>query len=399
VTARAVRAVVPTTHLRFCKPVEDHVTYAITDAVKRSIKNTPAVATLARNVYNDFEMLRHSVADQFPRLIRPRRHRITMAVTALCNARCVGCRYGRDFMPGQVLPLDVVYEVLEDASACGFSVVRLYGGEPLLHKDLPHMVRRCRELQLKPYVTTNGVLLDRKIEALFEAGLRDITIGFYGLEDDYDRYVQIPGLFRRLERSIAKSKDMYGGELSLQMNWLLHRSSCSVETFHKVCAFAQRYEMSMQIDLIHYSLPYFQEGPDRMLQFRPEDRPMIEDVVRAILRTKLQKPWLITASLPMLRSIPDWLLKGPQMKVPCTAYEMVWIGADGTVQLCYVAFPLGNLRHQRLREMLTRQAYKQAARDAFQLNCPNCHCSANDRIMRHRQSRAQYSIPWEREDS
>ena len=29
--------------------------------------------------------------------------------------------------------------------------------------------------------------------------------------------------------------------------------------------------------------------------------------------------------------IPDWLLLGPEMRVPCTAYEMAWVGADGTV--------------------------------------------------------------------
>lgn len=342
-------------------------------------------------------MVRHSVLHTFPALIRPRGRKITIAVTAKCNARCIGCRYGRDFMLGECLPFGMVSEALEDAKECGFDVVRLYGGEPLLHKDLPRMVGRCQELGLKPYVTTNGVLLGNKIGALFEAGLRDITIGFYGVEDEYDQYVQIPGLFRRVEHSIAKLRDNYGDQISLQMNWLLKRPSCNLDAFHKACAFAERYAMSIQIDLVHYSLPYFDEGPDRMLQFRSEDRNMIEEVVREIIRTKEEKPQLITATVPMLRSIPDWLLLGPGMKVPCTAYEMVWIGADGTVQLCYVTFPLGNLREARLRDMLAGDEYRRAARNAFQLNCPNCHCGANERIMRHRASRQRYSVPWETE--
>ncbi len=36
-------------------------------------------------------------------------------------------------------------------------------------------------------------------------------------------------------------------------------------------AFARRYGLRVQVDLIHYSLPYFTEGPERMLQFRPQD--------------------------------------------------------------------------------------------------------------------------------
>ena len=364
------------------------------ESVKRTIKKRPALASVARHAIQDFEMYRHSVADVFPGIIRPRQHRLTVAITARCNARCLGCRYGRDFMPGQVLSYDLVSNALEDASAWGFEVVRLYGGEPLLHKDLPRMVERCRELDLKPYLTTNGVLLGRRIKDLFSAGLRDITIGFYGVEAAYDEYVQIPGLYRRVEQSIEKLRSLYPDEVSLQMNWLLKRTSCTVEEFEQACEFAERFGMSMQIDLIHYSLPYFQEGPERMLQFRADDRARIEEVVDAILRKKREKPGLITASLPAIRSIPDWLLEGPGMRVPCTAYEMVWIGADGTVQLCYVTFPLGNLHEARLGELLSHRDYSCAARDAFSLNCPNCHCSASDRVMRHRPSRQRYSVPW-----
>ena len=30
--------------------------------------------------------------------------------------------------------------------------------------------------------------------------------------------------------------------------------------------------------------------------------------------------------------------------------KLVWIGADGSVQLCDVAFPLGNVNERRLRD-------------------------------------------------
>ena len=83
------------------------------------------------------------------------------------------------------------------------------------------------------------------------------------------------------------------------------------------------------------------------------------------------------------------------MRVPCDARKLIWVGADGTVQLCYVTFKLGNIRERPLREMLFTPTHRQAARDAFRLNCPNCHCERNERILKHLPSRLKYrdSLP------
>jgi cyclic pyranopterin phosphate synthase len=176
----------------------------------------------------------------------------------------------------------------------------------------------------------------------------------------------------------------------MQLNWLFMRPTASVAAFHDAVRFAERFGMSMRIDLIHYSLPYFQEGPDRCLQFRAEDRPVIEEVVGEMLALQRAQPRLFQHSVEGLRSIPDWLILGPDMKVPCTAYEMMWVGADGTVQMCYVTFPLGNLHQTRLRDLLGTRAHCAAARAAMTLDCPNCHCSSNERVMRHFASRRRY---------
>jgi cyclic pyranopterin phosphate synthase len=361
---------------------------------KSLVRNRPRSRSFVRSVDERIELARHSLAGLAPAFIRPRRRRLTIAVTARCNVRCLGCRYGRDFMPGAELPYAKVREVLEDAAATGYSTVRLYGGEPLLHPDLPRMVADCRTLGLNPYVTTNGILLEHRFRGLYEAGLRDVTIGFYGVGQDYDRYVQTPGSFRRLERSLAAIREDHGAEVDLQMNWLLMRPTCSVESFREARSFAERFGMRIQIDLIQYSLPYFQEGPDRELQFTASDRPVIDEVVAEMLQAKSEHPALINQSAETLRSIPDWLIKGPKMRVPCTAYDMIWIGADGSVQLCYVTFRLGNVHARRLRDLVGTPEHLAAARSAFSLQCPNCHCQAGDRIMRHRLSRKHYAAPF-----
>ncbi len=311
-----------------------------------------------------FDAARHAVAEHVPALIRPEPRNLTVAVTARCNLRCEGCRYGRDFMPGAELPLEVVRTLCDDAAALGFRDLRLYGGEPLLHRDLPAMVEHARTRELRPVqCTTNATLLERRIDELWAAGLRCATVGFYGTGADYDAYCHRRGAFRRVEQGLFAVRERYGDEFELRLNWLLSRASCDPRVVTGVLEFARRLRASVQVDLVHYSLPVLlTEGPDRWLQFRPEDRASIDAVVDVLLQVKRAEPERLDHTEMGLRSIPDWLILGPRMRVPCDKYRMLWVGADGTVQLCYVTFRLGNLHEHRLREMVNTAAHKRAAR-------------------------------------
>jgi len=368
---------------------------SLTGRLRETAKSVARASPVVKRSFKEAEYglgaLEHGLGQFVPAVIQPRPRRITIAVTAYCNLRCIGCRYGRDFMPGQQLTLDEVKGLLDDAKAAGVETVRLYGGEPLLHPDLPAMVRHAIGLGLSTYVTTNGLLLRQKIDALYEAGLRDITIGFYGTEGEYDSYTQRPGRFARLEEGLEYARSRYGSALSLQLNYLIMRPSCGLDALRAGWAFAERFGMTFHTDLIHYSLPYFTDGKEGDLQFRPEDAPALGALVAELARLKQAHPERIRESLASINSIPDWLLKGPGMRVPCDARKLIWVGADGTVQLCYVTFKLGNIRERRLRDMLFTPTHRQAARDAFSLNCPNCHCERDERILKHLPSRLKYS--------
>jgi hypothetical protein len=62
-----------------------------------------------------------------------------------------------------------------------------------LNPDLPVMVKHAVSLGLSTYATTDGLLL-KKIGRPCEAGLRTLTVGFYGA--NCDRYVQRDGRYR-----------------------------------------------------------------------------------------------------------------------------------------------------------------------------------------------------------
>lgn len=363
------------------------------ESVARSVaRMIPATKPALRAGYLAGERMLSSLAPTWPSLVRARTEKITIAITARCNLRCQGCKYGRDFMPGAQLPLEIVEQLLEDAAAAKIPAVRLYGGEPLLHPDVTRMVATATRLGVDCYMTTNALTLDKKIEALHAAGLRKVTIGYYGEGDAFDDYVQRPGRYERLVQSLENTRRMFGpDQLDIQFNFLLSRRSATIEAVDRLVRFADRFQASIHIDVVHYSLPYFQEGRERELQFGPGDRGAVEKVIRHLLRLKALRPTLLTESATALASIADWALKQEAMRIPCDARKLLWVGADGSVMLCYVTFPLGNLHEQRLSDILYTNAHHKAAQDAFQLNCPNCHCEAASRVEKHRPSFRKYA--------
>lgn len=363
----------------------------LAELIRPVVRNHPSLRRALESVDGGVDLLRHSTAAVFPSIIQPDPRMIYITLTANCNLRCVGCRYGRDFMPGAQLPWPVVRDLLDDAKTLGIQGIRLYGGEPLLHKDLCRIVAHARSLGLNPWLTTNGILLREKIDDLYHAGLRSIAVGFYGTEDDYNAYVQRGNQYARMVAGIAYTRERYGMEVALRLGWVLMRPTCNLAAVREMWNFVLSYSIPVGISLIHYSLPYFTEGPNRELQFRPDDRPAIEEIVAELLRLKAERPDLVLQSALALRSIPDWLIKGPAMKIPCDRYRLIWVGADGTVQMCYVTFPLGNLHRKRLAQMLFSPEHRQASRDAFALKCPNCHCAYDTRIQAHARSRLKYS--------
>jgi cyclic pyranopterin phosphate synthase len=360
--------------------------------VGRLLKNHPEVKRSLKSAGRKVDLLRNTAAQILPQIIQADTHHIFIAVTANCNLRCLGCRYGREFMAGSQLPWPVVRDLLDDAKDLGVDGIRFYGGEPLVHKDIVRMVEHSIRRGLPTWLSTNAILLKDKIDDLYKAGLRSIEIGFYGTDEEYNRYVQRENQYTRVVESIAYTRERYGTDVSMGLCWVLMRPTCSVDSVRRVWAVAQRFAIPMGVNLLHYSLPYFADGPEGELQFRPEDGPAIQQVVEELLRLKEERPELLHQSARALRSIPDWLRLGPRMRVPCEAHNMLWVGADGTVQLCYVTFKLGNLHQDRLRALLFTDAHQKAARQAFGLHCPNCHCGYDTRIDTHLPSLIKYSF-------
>jgi MoaA/NifB/PqqE/SkfB family radical SAM enzyme len=85
-------------------------------------------------------------------------------VTYRCNATCSFCDIWE--RPSPYVTLENVGENLRDLRAMGVKVIDFTGGEPLLHRELPEMLRMAKKLGFITTVTTNTLLYPKLAERL-----------------------------------------------------------------------------------------------------------------------------------------------------------------------------------------------------------------------------------------
>jgi len=107
---------------------------------------------------------------------------LRVSLTDRCNLRCTYCMpaEGLDWLPHEETLTDdeVVRLIGIGVGLLGVTEVRFTGGEPLLRRGLPDIVRRTKELDPSPEVslTTNGLGLSRTATALRDAGLDRVNV-------------------------------------------------------------------------------------------------------------------------------------------------------------------------------------------------------------------------------
>ena len=107
---------------------------------------------------------------------------LRVSLTDRCNLRCTYCMpaAGLPWLDAEQLlaPDEIVRLVRIAVTRLGVTKVRFTGGEPLLAKHLEHVVAEAAALQPRPELalTTNGVLLARRAEALARAGLDRVNV-------------------------------------------------------------------------------------------------------------------------------------------------------------------------------------------------------------------------------
>ena len=139
---------------------------------------------------------------------------LRISVTDRCNFRCVYC------MPSEGVPLKSheeiltfreIVEVVRVGARMGINKIRITGGEPLVRKDLPELIKMISEIEGIEDIgmTTNGVLLPGFAKELKSAGLNRVNVSLDTLD---------PVKFREITRLGELNDVLTGIDAALKEN-------------------------------------------------------------------------------------------------------------------------------------------------------------------------------------
>ncbi|CQR46562.1 Cyclic pyranopterin monophosphate synthase [Paraliobacillus sp. PM-2] len=128
---------------------------------------------------------------------------LRISVIDRCNFRCTYCMpkeiFGKDFsfLPkDQLLSFEEIERLAKLFVQLGVKKIRLTGGEPLLRKDVTTLIDRLTNIEGLEDIglTTNGVLLGKKAQALKDAGLHRVNVSLDALDDDVFQSINDSGV-------------------------------------------------------------------------------------------------------------------------------------------------------------------------------------------------------------
>lgn len=122
-----------------------------------------------------------------------------------CNLACAGCGkidYPKDIL-NQSMPVE---DALAAVDECGAPVVSIAGGEPLLHKQLPDIVRGIIARRKFVYLCTNALLMEKRMDQYEPSTFFTWSVHLDGDQAMHDASVCQEGVYERAVAAIRKAK-------------------------------------------------------------------------------------------------------------------------------------------------------------------------------------------------
>jgi len=246
------------------------------------------------------------LVDSFGRL----HDNLRVSVTDRCNIRCFYCMPENDVQfvkRSEILDFEEIERFVRIAARLGVTKLRVTGGEPLVRRDLPVLIRRLaavpgiRDLAL----TTNGVLLPELAGPLYDAGLRRINVHLDTL--DRDRFLEIT-------RRDDLGKVMAGLALAKQLGYRIKLNAVAVKNL-------------VEPDIVPLARFARENGFEvRYIEFMPLDAQNLWDRGKVLLADTIIET--LSREIAPLVPVPD-----PDPRAPATEYAF----ADGGGTVGFIA--------------------------------------------------------------
>jgi GTP 3',8-cyclase len=244
---------------------------------------------------------------------------LNLEVTKLCNARCDFCDY---WETKHEIRLSDYRPIIKRINPL---VVSITGGEPMLRRDLPQVVRQIKECSIFIFTTmvTKGDLLTvEKAHELFGAGLDQISISLDFLGKKHDAYRGISGLWEHLSNLIPQL-----GKISsnIVLNTIIMEDNLDqiVDIAH------QAKEWGVKVSYSSYSVM----KTNNTTHFIKQNLEKVKKVVDELIELRRRWKGVVVSTEYYLKEIPGYFEKAG---VPeCLAgINMVTVTPSGHIKRC-----------------------------------------------------------------
>jgi 12,18-didecarboxysiroheme deacetylase len=117
--------------------------------------------------------------------------------TRRCNLKCIHCySSSQNIRYDDELTTEEGKVLISDLASFGCPVLLFSGGEPLMRKDLPELVRFAVDKGMRAVISTNGTLItEEKADIFSDMGLSYVGVSLDGIGKINDRFRGVPGAF------------------------------------------------------------------------------------------------------------------------------------------------------------------------------------------------------------
>lgn len=310
-------------------------------------------------------------------------NRIQISVTNRCCCKCIMCDYWKLNTTNE-LDIEEIKNILNQAREIGVKTCNLYGGEPMMRRDIFELIEYANNLGFEVEMISNGFLIDKtNAKKLARSGLKNITISIDAIGDVHD---EIRGVRGAYNKAILAIQELRKNNVRVTIGTLLMKKTLKNKNILKLIKLMKNLGFPVFIQLIDFSFPYFKDDSYKNeLWIEEEDQEELEDLISKLIVMKKGNPKLIINSISSLEYIKKYFIDPKRADIPCYFIYSgrLWVDSSGKLYTCQGLPPVGDLRTERLKDIIFSEKYNIGLRKAFMKKCPGCSCGYSTNANSH----------------
>ena len=284
---------------------------------------------------------------------------------------------GKSINGKKELTKEQIFSLLSDAASMGVKIIAIWGGEPLLNKDLEEIVNEIHRLKMSTYIVTNGYLLNEsKVSELIRCKINSVSVSIDDpFAETHDEIRGINGAFEKICKGFRMLKEKGGNDIKVGINMVINK-----ENYREIPKMLEL-ALSLKADWIkflpvHFGFPYNdkQFGDKELMPSKDQ----IEEIYRSLkeLQKTIRSNGIYTNSEIYLDGFREYF-NGEYLLKDCSAgYLSCDIDSYGNVMQCSLDSRIGgNILEKSFKEIWKSEEFDMIRKDHNQKLCGHCWVS------------------------